>query len=282
MELRGDQLKKYRIQKRMSQADLASGVCTQATVSLMENRNKLPGMPILFAVCERLGVQVDDLVAEDSHNLGDIFEKVNQSLMKHEYDLAAQALNEIRIKQIRNAFDKQRYYYFIGVTQFYVNQDLNEAMFNFQLSNQEFSENSGNVYQALTTLEMGMVYLAQNNPKLAGQMAKRVSLLIGDNHLTGTVSQLIQVNVNLSKLAYESNQISISLEAAEAALKICKLHGLLFLLDEVYLCLAKSNQALGKIKEAKKQTDIALAVNEVIDNDYLTEQIKVISHKLGK
>ncbi|WP_137602281.1 helix-turn-helix transcriptional regulator [Paucilactobacillus nenjiangensis] len=282
MELRGSKLKEYRQKKEMSQADLAKDICTQATVSLMENKNKLPGMPILFAICESLGIQVEDLVTEDNRNLGDIFSQINQHLLEQDYEAAERELNQIRIKQIRTSFDKQRYYYFIGVIQLQVSQDLNEAMFNFQLSIQEFAEQETNMYKVLTTIEMGKVYLAQKNEKLAGQLAIQAQTMVKDEQLGGSIQQYIYVNVNLSKLALESNQILISLEAATDALTACREHGLLLALDEIYLSLALGNHALGKIKEAKKQIIIAKAVNEVLQNDRLTQQISQENTKLGK
>lgn len=51
MRLLGSKVKQYRKQKNLSQQELADGICTQATVSLMEKKDKIPSIKIILQVC---------------------------------------------------------------------------------------------------------------------------------------------------------------------------------------------------------------------------------------
>ncbi|MEO3456534.1 helix-turn-helix transcriptional regulator [Levilactobacillus brevis] len=48
MRLLGSKVKQYRKQKNLSQQELADGICTQATVSLMEKRIRFPVLRLFY------------------------------------------------------------------------------------------------------------------------------------------------------------------------------------------------------------------------------------------
>lgn len=52
----GDVVKEARKAKRMTQKELANGICTQATVSNLENNNSVPAVRTLLAIGERLKI----------------------------------------------------------------------------------------------------------------------------------------------------------------------------------------------------------------------------------
>lgn len=64
LRILGDKVRYYRKLKGLSQAELAANICTQATISLIEKRNKVPSMNILMRLIGRLGIQLDDIVVE--------------------------------------------------------------------------------------------------------------------------------------------------------------------------------------------------------------------------
>ena len=117
MRLRGDVLKQIRRKRGLSQTALAEGICTQATISLMEKQNRLPKMDILTAICERLNIQPDRIVENEVSGVNDTFNQIIDALTDQEYDLAKQLISKISIKSFNSDFDKQRYYYLLGIVQ---------------------------------------------------------------------------------------------------------------------------------------------------------------------
>ena len=97
MRLRGDVLKQIRRKRGLSQTALAEGICTQATISLMEKQNRLPKMDILTAICERLNIQPDRIVENEVSGVNDTFNQIIDALTDQEYDLAKQLISKIRI-----------------------------------------------------------------------------------------------------------------------------------------------------------------------------------------
>ena len=93
MKLRGDVLKQIRRKRGLSQTALAEGICTQATISLMEKQNRLPKMDILTAICERLNISSDRIVENEVSGVNDTFNQVIDLLTAHEYDKAEQLLD---------------------------------------------------------------------------------------------------------------------------------------------------------------------------------------------
>lgn len=115
MKLRGDVLKKIRRKRGLSQTALAEGICTQATISLMEKQNRLPKMNILTAICERLNIPTERIVENSGSGINDQFNAIVNELIAGKYETAAEALNKIPVKKLESDFDKQRYYYLLGM-----------------------------------------------------------------------------------------------------------------------------------------------------------------------
>lgn len=59
MRILGDKLKQIRKARGMSQAELAKGICTQATISLIEKKEQVPSTKILLEICKRLEITLD-------------------------------------------------------------------------------------------------------------------------------------------------------------------------------------------------------------------------------
>ncbi len=59
--LDGKKLKSRRISLNMSQSELARDTTTQATISLMENTNRVPNIAILLEILKRLNINLASL-----------------------------------------------------------------------------------------------------------------------------------------------------------------------------------------------------------------------------
>ncbi|CCO13055.2 helix-turn-helix family protein [Carnobacterium maltaromaticum LMA28] len=56
MKTLGDVIKEKRLAKGLKQGELAEGICTQATISNLENKSGMPNLPILIAIANRLDI----------------------------------------------------------------------------------------------------------------------------------------------------------------------------------------------------------------------------------
>lgn len=61
MEHFGQKVKETRIVKGVTQKGLAEGICTQATISNLENGSSFPGLGTLLAIASRLDIDFSEI-----------------------------------------------------------------------------------------------------------------------------------------------------------------------------------------------------------------------------
>lgn len=274
MKLRGDQLKTFRKNKGLSQKQLAQGICTQATISLIEKNNKVPGMTILAQLCARLGISLAQILVDENQVLTDVFTTIDRLILQKHYDAATDQLNNIGIKQLQSRYDKQRYYYFLGMLQLEQNKDYDEALFNFELVLQQFSVADDDIYQIMTTIAVGTAWFYKDDGNQAKKFANQASELLQVNVSINDARQLIASYVSLAQLYQLLDDTGTTLELVNHALELCRHNETLFLLDEVYLKLANCYFAMGQVETAKANWQIAASVATINEHTDLAEQIK--------
>lgn len=279
MKLRGDVLKQIRRKRGLSQTALAEGICTQATISLMEKQNRLPKMDILTAICERLNISSDRIVENEVSGVNDTFNKVIDLLTAHEYDKAEKMLDAIKVKQLDSDFDKQRYYYLLGMVQV-ENDQIDDAIFNFGLVLTQFATTSANIYLAMTTAGMALAYLKRNDRERAIRLTNRSVKLIDNKKLIGSLHQWVSINDQIASLYLELGDPDSAIEMVNRGIKMCRAHDSLFLLDELYLCLGRCYIAKGEQKDAKQALEIAKSLSIARHGTLMEEDIETELEKL--
>lgn len=237
MKLRGDIFKQIRRKRGLSQTALAEGICTQATISLMEKQNRIPKMNILTALCSRLDISANEIIENDDVSMTATFDQIGRLLAERQFEDAQTALQMIKVKNLQNEFDKQRYYYLLGMLQVQ-NHQFDEAIFNFELVLTQFSTASANIYLAMTTIGMAMAYEKIGSQSRALRLVERAMRLIDEKKLTG-------------------GQLQLSLNAAQRGIEICRQMRSMFLLDRYYLHAGKAQLALANQAVGKQDLEIA-------------------------
>lgn len=274
MKIRGDKIKQYRKKSGLSQSKLAEGICTQATVSLIEKNNQLPSMPILYQLCARLGVEVEDVVETGNHELTDIFSKIDQAILVEDDQAAANLLNTIRIKQLRTDYDKQRYYYFLGMLQLLQDSSPTEALFNFNLALKQFGTEQPNIYQVLATAAAGRANLKQGDQVAARQFAEQGSSLVAQSLVGASPHQLIALHLNLASLNLQVDQLAVGLAQCQRVVQLCRQFQTLFGIDRGYYQLALAQQMTGDVASARQNLQIAESLSVVCEHPQLLAEIR--------
>lgn len=260
MRLRGDVLKQIRRKRGLSQTALAEGICTQATISLMEKQNRLPKMDILTAICERLNIQPDRIVENEVSGVNDTFNQIIDALTDQEYDLAKQLISKISIKILNSDFDKQRYYYLLGMVQ--ISQDqIDDAIFNFELVLTQFATTSANIYLAMTTAGMALAYLKRDDHERAVRLTDRAVKLIDNKKLIGSLHQWASINCKIAELYWRLGEPEKALASAQRGIQLCRDRDSLFILDQLYLYVGRAYIAMGEKKKAKQALEVAKSLS---------------------
>ena len=260
MRLRGDVLKQIRRKRGLSQTALAEGICTQATISLMEKQNRLPKMDILTAICERLNIQPDRIVENEVSGVNDTFNQIIDALTDQEYDLAKQLISKISIKSLNSDFDKQRYYYLLGMVQ--ISQDqIDDAIFNFELVLTQFATTSANIYLAMTTAGMALAYLKRDDHERAVRLTDRAVKLIDNKKLIVGLHQWASINCQIAELYWRLGEPEKALASAQRGIQLCRDRDSLFILDQLYLYVGRAYIAMGEKKKAKQALEVAKSLS---------------------
>lgn len=260
MRLRGDVLKQIRRKRGLSQTALAEGICTQATISLMEKQNRLPKMDILTAICERLNIQPDRIVENEVSGVNDTFNQIIDALTDQEYDLAKQLISKISIKSLNSDFDKQRYYYLLGMVQ--ISQDqIDDAIFNFELVLTQFATTSANIYLAMTTAGIALAYLKRDDHERAVRLTDRAVKLIDNKKLIGSLHQWASINCKIAELYWRLGEPEKALASAQRGIQLCRDRDSLFILDQLYLYVGRAYIAMGEKEKAKQVLEVAKSLS---------------------
>ena len=256
MRLKGDVLKQIRRKRGLSQTALSEGICTQATISLMENQNRIPKMNILTAICARLDIPVDKIIENDDVLMTSQFDEISLLIVQEDYEEAEARLKKIKVKKLQNDFDKQRYYYLLGVLQVATGQ-VDEAIVNFELILTQFSTMSANIYWALTTVGMAMAYEKRGNEERALKFLQRAVTLIDEKQLTGGKRQWIIIYRNIADLYLKLKQPNDAMAIAGRGIDICREDLTMFLLSDYYQITAKAAELLADRATALQNFTIA-------------------------
>ena len=277
MRLRGDVLKQIRRKRGLSQTALAEGICTQATISLMEKQNRLPKMDILTAICERLNISSDRIVENEVSGINETFNQIVDNLISRNFEDASALLKKVHVKNLESDFDKQRYYYLVGMVQVVSNQ-IDEAIFNFELVLTQFATTSANIYLAMTTAGMALAYLKRGDKERAARLTNRSVKLIDNKKLIGSLYQWASIDCQIAELYLQLEDPDNAIEVANKGIELCREHDSLFLLDELYLYIGRSYILKNDKEEAKKALKIAeslsIARNGSVAEDTILLELK--------
>ncbi|MGM9892072.1 helix-turn-helix domain-containing protein [Limosilactobacillus sp.] len=260
MKLRGDVLKQIRRKRGLSQTALAEGICTQATISLMEKQNRLPKMDILTAICERLNIQTDRIVENEVSGINDTFNKIIDALTDQEYDTAKELISKVSVKNLNSDFDKQRYYYLLGMVQI-ADGKIDDAIFNFELVLTQFATTSANIYLVMTTAGMALAYLKRDDQERAIRLTNRAVKLIDNEKLIGSLHQWASINCQIAELYWRLGEPEKAIESAKRGIQLSRERDSLFILDQLYLYIGRAYKQLGENDKAKENLEIAKSLS---------------------
>lgn len=157
MVLTGSTIRNARKAKGMSQVQLAEGICTQATISSIENQNASTSFDILAKLCRKLGLRITD-VAKNSRYGDKVFSYIEDDMRNHLYADANRHIDQIDFSKLNTRTMKCKYHCYRGFIELYINDDIDEAIYNFNLQLTQYAAEEATFYQAWSNLGIGLAY----------------------------------------------------------------------------------------------------------------------------
>lgn len=154
----------------LSQAELAEGICTQATLSRFENNGKVPSLKILIKLCERLNLPLGELFPKVGIKYTETIEKMNKAefyLITSEYEEALKLLKAISLDEAKKSHSLLRYHYLKGFIMIFLNYPVTEILFTFDQILLEDRTNDDEIFSLLAYTGIGMVYAREKDEEKA-------------------------------------------------------------------------------------------------------------------
>ncbi|CAD5902768.1 conserved hypothetical protein [Carnobacterium maltaromaticum] len=278
----GDLIKAKRLENGLTQAELAAGICTQASISNLEKNQRIPPLMTLLAIGNRLNLNFDELsdyAIEQENPTSDVFNRVRtlrkQFKLKEAYDLI---IEELPLDKLKTYHKKKQYYYYLGITGLLGYNKISEAHYNFNLALSSESEPNLDFYDILTINGIGLAYYFESEEEKARTYFEK-SLVQLDQFMSQMVS--LDESIEITKLYYATAKFYSEIKEYSKAVDLCSL-GIQVQLDQhvnyelemLYYEKAFNLAKLNKKSEAEECYYYATALAKMINNTMVLETIK--------
>lgn len=275
LRIMGDRVRYFRKLKGLSQAELAKDICTQATISLIEKRNKVPSMNILIRLTNRLGIGLDDIVVENQDRTQKALAQVGKQVRHGDYVAAAPGLTKVNVAKLTSEGDQKRYYYYRGMVELFVNHAQDEAIYYFGRVLNQQGQTHQDLAAIMATLGLGIAYAEKGTTDRASVYLQQADQLLKQMPLNE--GRYLEVELTIY---WHSARIYFELKAYDEVLKYLQLgidlavkNDSLFLLAELYTLQARTYKQLGDA-QASRAYQIALALAQVTASGELVTQLQ--------
>lgn len=282
MKTLGEVIKEKRLAKGLKQGELAEGICTQATISNLENKSGMPNLPILIAIANRLDIEfseISDYTLMNSNYNAAIFNQVKQLCATYKHKEAHDLLvKEIDIKKLEKSYEIKKYHYYLGLTELIAYKNFTDAHYYFNLVLSDKSETNIELIDILATNGVGIAYVLNSDLDKALTYYEKAL-----NQLEELIENLgeIRDSVDITSVYFNSAKFYSQIENFEKAVDLCNLGIALqqmnhtnFELDRLFYEKAFNLAKLGKMEEAEEFYFHAASVAILNENSIVSEAIR--------
>lgn len=246
MRILGDKLKQIRKARGMSQAELAKGICTQATISLIEKKEQVPSTKILLEICKRLEITLDSVIVQEDDQLHVLLSRVQALLFTNEFKKARDLIQQIYTDQLVKADDYKRYYYFQGQIKLLLENKPDDELFFFNRAFNQYVVSQTDVYGILCIIGISKSYLMKGALERVRIYAEQaVEMLENSDPLAMADFQVeLQIYNHLAGILFELKDYEGAIKYAQLAIDEAIDKQSLYLLDALYFILGRAEYAL--------------------------------------
>lgn len=254
--LLASRLKERRKALKMSQKELAEGICKQGQISRIENGEYTPGSELLYALSRKLRVSMNyffDEQVQDEKNELENFRLVAEnfisqrdySSLKYLYNLESKSSSHLSLS------DKMYLEWIQTLVLFYCDNNKLEAVSKLEKLIKEKNISEINYLRFSNTL-FNFYYdiddLNQFN-EIRDNLEKRVNNLI--IHTIEELELSIKFNYNISRYLWLQNNVEDAINKISETIRICKRYRSNYLLADLYLLLGNASASFGNIDEVR-------------------------------
>lgn len=273
MKVKGKMIRQARIEKGLTQGELAKGICKQPTISHIEIKNVVESLRVVTAICERLDLDVKQIVeSSNSIEINDWLLHVKEMCERGEYNEALELLvAKITLAKVDNTLLSKALCYF-GLCHLYGSKNHDRALYYLY---KVIELNESEKYVALAKNGAGVVYQEKEDYEIARDYFEE-SLGIVTEKGYSEDGETIQVYLSATKFFNSRNEYQRAYAVAEAGISKCQGLRDTYLADNLTFEQAHSAENIGS-SNYKRLYNRALALAEFNQNKELIDLLKPIA-----
>jgi len=128
----GQNIRSIRLKRKMTQKMLAEDICSQSVLSRIENNEELPNVWVMYQICQRLDVTLDQVMmlhSEEINKTNQIFAEIESHFVHKQFQEMREKMEDKAIKDyLYLDSDMQMYYYYLGSCDYFLDQNYDAAL----------------------------------------------------------------------------------------------------------------------------------------------------------
>ncbi|WP_157456404.1 helix-turn-helix transcriptional regulator [Carnobacterium maltaromaticum] len=285
----GEEIKKRRLEKGLTQVELAENICTQATISNLENKGTVPTILILLQLTDKLDMELDNVLEytkdkDNGHNK--VFKEVRELCSKALHGEAHELLKSgIDFDKLETIYDIKLFYYYMGITSLMGVETPSDAIYYFNQVLSSEADKSHDFLDVSATNGIGIAYYNQNeNEKALTYFERSLEQLDELFTLIDTINnspEIAKMYYNSAKFYSEIGEYNKAVNLSNLGIELLKKEGLTYYLDVLLYEKAFNLMELGKKTDSEKNYLHAMVTADSKGNNSLMDTIKSDVEKYG-
>ena len=148
----------------LSQTELCNGICTQSTLSKFENNGRIPSLKILNSLCDRMNINVADIMDVDSNKkISHKLFEADFAVIQLDFPKVAQILSSVNKDELVRQEDILHYYYLRGLLALNLDHAKTDALYYFNSILDTNLSKQNKIYYLLALKGCSQVYDLQDD-----------------------------------------------------------------------------------------------------------------------
>ncbi|MGP4074145.1 helix-turn-helix domain-containing protein [Piscibacillus sp. B03] len=263
-------LKEARINAKMTQSELAKGICTQAQISKLEKGDEFPSSITLYLISKKLGVDAEYFFRQIESTRVDYIDEVKSIAKKYKREKAYYKLNELIDDQLKTPLARESidFYQFLlwhkGISIYYIKQDKLIAIKLLTKALKMKHKNLNKEREIEILNSIGIILYDDKNFQLSLKVFESAITKVNQKPVLKDFTIPLRLLYGASKSSLALEKVSSSLNFCEKGISVCKDYETLFLLGELYYQKAR---CLKRLKDLKADIFFEKAINTFLLQD---------------
>ena len=273
----GQLIHQQRLNKQLTQSELAAGICTQNTISKIEKKKLPPTIPILIKICTRLGLTLNELFTEfnaldTASDEGVISAEV--ALLAGDSGPAAALITDIDFKATEHPYPAI-FFFFNGYLSYLDHQSELQIFSAYNSFTAAIGDDTSTLKLLLNT-GMGLIYQEAGEELADFYFNNNINFINQLDHINVIdVQRVLFASRHTAAYMINQHRIDAAIEFLTKALKLSQKNQIIKQVDHLYYLRARARQQSGRDYAEDRET--ALVFAKYLKNNALIAKIKALN-----